>query len=88
MGRTTGQAPSDRPIFFVELREHYVCCWCEMHGVFAAVVQAQTDEFRAALPGWTALVALVSSILLMKGSSWAPGLQLASTTQGIRTARF
>jgi hypothetical protein len=22
----------ERPIYFVELRESYVCCWCELHG--------------------------------------------------------
>jgi hypothetical protein len=23
---------SDRPIYFVELRDGYVCCWCELDG--------------------------------------------------------
>jgi len=39
----------DRPIFFVELRERYVCTWCEMHdGRLILIASQQSNRLRAA----------------------------------------
>ncbi len=37
----------DRPIFFVELRERYVCCWCEMHDGRLILIPTQQSKRRA-----------------------------------------
>jgi transcriptional regulator with XRE-family HTH domain len=37
----------DRPIFFVELREHYVCTWCEMLDGRLILVPSQQSKRRA-----------------------------------------
>ena len=37
----------DRPIFFVELRERYVCCWCEMHDGRLILITTQQSKRRA-----------------------------------------
>jgi len=37
----------DRPIFFVELRERYVCCWCEMHDGRLILIPTQESKRRA-----------------------------------------
>ena len=38
----------DRPIFFVELRERYVCSWCEMHdGRLILIPSQQSKRLRA-----------------------------------------
>ena len=36
----------DRPIFFVELRERYVCCWCEMHDGRLILIASQQSNRR------------------------------------------
>jgi hypothetical protein len=36
----------DRPIFFVELREHYVCTWCEMLDGRLILVPSQQSKRR------------------------------------------
>ena len=38
----------DRPIFFVELREHYVCTWCEMLDGRLILVPSQQSKSRSA----------------------------------------
>ena len=37
----------DRPIFFVELRENYVCTWCEMLDGRLILVPSQQSKRRA-----------------------------------------
>jgi len=37
----------DRPIYFVELREHYVCTWCEMLDGRLILVPSQQSKQRA-----------------------------------------
>lgn len=34
----------DRPIFFVELRERYVCTWCEMHAGQLILISSQRSN--------------------------------------------
>jgi hypothetical protein len=36
----------DRPIFFVELRDHYVCTWCEMFDGRLILVPSQQSKQR------------------------------------------
>ena len=38
---------SDRPIFFVELRERYVCSWCEMHDSRLILIPSHESKRRA-----------------------------------------
>jgi transcriptional regulator with XRE-family HTH domain len=37
----------DRPVFFVELRERYVCSWCEMHDGRLILIPSQQSQRRA-----------------------------------------
>jgi transcriptional regulator with XRE-family HTH domain len=37
----------DRPIFFVELRERYVCTWCEMHDGRLILIASQQSKRHA-----------------------------------------
>ena len=37
----------DRPIFFVELRERYVCSWCEMHDGRLILILSHESKCRA-----------------------------------------
>ena len=37
----------DRPIFFIELRERYVCTWCEMHDGRLILIPTRQSERRA-----------------------------------------
>jgi transcriptional regulator with XRE-family HTH domain len=37
----------DRPILFVELRERYVCCWCEMHDGRLILIPSHESKRRA-----------------------------------------
>jgi hypothetical protein len=37
----------DRPVFFVELRERYVCSWCEMHDGQLILIPSQQSKRRA-----------------------------------------
>jgi hypothetical protein len=37
----------DRPIFFVELRERYVCSWCEMHDSRLILIPSHESKRRA-----------------------------------------
>lgn len=37
----------DRPIFFVELHERYVCSWCEMHDGRLILIPAPQSKRRA-----------------------------------------
>lgn len=37
----------DRPVFFVELREKYICCWCEMHNGQLILIPSQQSQRRA-----------------------------------------
>jgi hypothetical protein len=37
----------DRPIFFVELRERYVCSWCEMHDSRLILIPSRESKRRA-----------------------------------------
>ncbi len=37
----------DRPIFFVELRERYVCSWCEMHDGRLILIPSHESKRRA-----------------------------------------
>jgi len=37
----------DRPIFFIELRERYVCTWCEMHDGRLILIPTQQSKRRA-----------------------------------------
>jgi hypothetical protein len=37
----------DRPVFFVELRERYVCSWCEMHNGQLILIPSQQSRGRA-----------------------------------------
>jgi hypothetical protein len=37
----------DRPIFFVELSEYYVCTWCEMIGGWMILVPSQQSKRTA-----------------------------------------
>jgi hypothetical protein len=36
----------DRPIFFIELRDRYVCTWCEMHDGRLILVPSQQSNRR------------------------------------------
>ena len=43
----------DRPIFFIELRERYVCTWCEMHDgrlILIPTQQSKRGRSRSAIP--------------------------------------
>ena len=35
-----------RPIFFIELRERYVCTWCEMHDGRMILIPTQQSKRR------------------------------------------
>jgi transcriptional regulator with XRE-family HTH domain len=37
----------DRPVFFVELRERYICSWCEMHDGQLILIPSQQSKRRA-----------------------------------------
>src|SRR5579864_83742 len=37
----------DRPIFFIELRDHYVCTWCEMHDGRLILIPTRQSKRRA-----------------------------------------
>src|SRR6266446_3422584 len=37
----------DRPIYFVELRGSYVCCWCELHGDQLILIPTPHTRARA-----------------------------------------
>jgi transcriptional regulator with XRE-family HTH domain len=37
----------DRPIFFIELRERYVCTWCEMHDGRLILIPTQQSKRRS-----------------------------------------
>jgi transcriptional regulator with XRE-family HTH domain len=37
----------DRPIFFIELRERYVCSWCEMHDTRLILIPSHESKRRA-----------------------------------------
>jgi transcriptional regulator with XRE-family HTH domain len=37
----------DRPIFFIELRDRYVCCWCEMHDSRLILIPTQQSRRKA-----------------------------------------
>lgn len=37
----------DRPVFFVELRESYICSWCEMHNGQLILIPSQQSQRRA-----------------------------------------
>jgi hypothetical protein len=37
----------DRPIFFIELRERYVCTWCEMHDGRLILIPTRQSKRRA-----------------------------------------
>lgn len=37
----------DRPVFFVELRERYICSWCEMHKDQLILIPSQQSQRRA-----------------------------------------
>jgi transcriptional regulator with XRE-family HTH domain len=39
----------DRPIFFVELRDRYLCIWCELYGSQLILIPAQQSQRRARL---------------------------------------
>jgi hypothetical protein len=36
----------DRPVFFVELHEKYICCWCEMHSGQLILIPSQQSQRR------------------------------------------
>jgi hypothetical protein len=36
----------DRPIFFIELRDRYVCTWCEMHDGALILIPSQQSNRR------------------------------------------
>jgi hypothetical protein len=36
----------DRPVFFFELRDRYVCSWCELHGSQLILVPTHSLEDR------------------------------------------
>jgi transcriptional regulator with XRE-family HTH domain len=57
----------DRPIFFFELRDRYVCCWCELHGSQLILVptphsRGQTRHIR--YPGDATIVGRVTAIAM------------------------
>ena len=37
----------DRPIFFIELRERYVCTWCELHDGRLILIPTQQSKRRS-----------------------------------------
>jgi len=43
----TWHSDFDRPVFFVELRERYICCWCEMHNSQLILIASQQSQLRA-----------------------------------------
>lgn len=43
----TWHSDFDRPVFFVELRERYICCWCEMHNGQLILIASQQSQQRA-----------------------------------------
>jgi len=57
----------DRPIFFVELREHYVCSWCEMHDGRLILIPSQQSRRRAQhvrYPGDATIVGRVTGVAM------------------------
>ena len=52
----------DRLIFFVELREHYVCTWCEMLDGRLILVPSQQSKRRAQQVGYPAEATIVGRV--------------------------
>jgi transcriptional regulator with XRE-family HTH domain len=42
----TWHSDYDRPVFFVELRDRYICCWCEMHNGQLILIASQQSQRR------------------------------------------
>jgi len=58
----------DRPIFFVELRERYVCCWCEMHDGRLILIPTQQSKRRAQhlrYPADATIIGRVTAVTMM-----------------------
>jgi transcriptional regulator with XRE-family HTH domain len=57
----------DRPIFFVELRERYVCSWCEMHDGRLILIPTQHSKRRAQhlrYPGEATIIGRVTAVTM------------------------
>lgn len=44
---TSFSSEGDRPIFFIELRDRYVCTWCEMHDGRLILIPTQQSKRKA-----------------------------------------
>jgi len=44
---TAWRSDFDRPVFFVKLRERYICCWCEMHNGQLILIASPQSPLRA-----------------------------------------
>jgi hypothetical protein len=42
-----GDSDHDRPIFFIERGDRYVCCWCEMHDGRLILIPVGSSENEA-----------------------------------------
>ena len=42
-----GDRDHDRPIFFIERGDRYVCCWCEMHDGRLILIPVGSSENEA-----------------------------------------
>jgi transcriptional regulator with XRE-family HTH domain len=57
----------DRPIFFVELREKYLCTWCELHGrklILIPSPESGNQALQVRYPGDATIVGRVTAITM------------------------
>ena len=57
----------DRPIFFFELRDRYVCSWCELHGsqlILVPTAQSRGHTRHVRYPGDATIVGRVTAITM------------------------
>jgi transcriptional regulator with XRE-family HTH domain len=57
----------DRPIFFFELRDRYVCSWCELHGsqlILVPTPQSQGQARHVRYPGDATIVGRVTAVTM------------------------
>jgi len=57
----------DRPIFFFELRDRYVCSWCELHGgqlILVPTAQSRGHARHVRYPGDATIVGRVTAVAM------------------------
>jgi transcriptional regulator with XRE-family HTH domain len=65
--RSNWQNEFDRPIYFVELRDGYVCCWCELQGsqlFLLPTAQSGAKTRQVRYPGDADIVGRVTAITM------------------------